>query len=57
MALYPRPPRGTVLNIRIDPALKAELQKLADRDRRPLSSWIKLLLEDAVKAEQPKRGR
>ena len=46
--------RSVVLNIRIDATLKAELQKLADQDRRPLSSWIKLLLEDAVKAEQPK---
>jgi hypothetical protein len=47
---------SVVLNIRIDAALRAELQRLADRDRRPLSSWIKLLLEDAVKDAKGRKG-
>lgn len=47
---------STVLNIRIDAPLKAELRRLADRDRRPLSSWIKLLLEDAVKDAKGVKG-
>ena len=41
--------RSVVLNVRIKPSLKAELDKLAERDQRSLSSWIEAVLSQAVK--------
>jgi predicted transcriptional regulator len=41
--------RSTVLCVRIRPSLKRRLERLADRDRRTLSSWIELLLERTAK--------
>lgn len=34
------------INIRVTEAVKAELQKLADNDRRTLSDFIRLKLEE-----------
>jgi hypothetical protein len=44
-------------SVRLPADLKASLQQLADADRRPLSSYIQLVLEDHVRArsgESPK---
>ena len=40
--------KDTVINIRINSALKAELTKLAEMDRRTLSDFITLHLESLV---------
>jgi hypothetical protein len=37
--------------MRLSPELKAELQRLADADRRSLTNYIEILLEDHVKAK------
>ncbi len=39
---------SVVLNIRINPSLKAAIEKLAERDHRTLSNWIELLLEQQL---------
>jgi predicted transcriptional regulator len=53
--------RSTVLRVRIRPSLKAELDKLAERDQRSLSSWIEAALSETVagrkKREATKRPR
>ena len=38
------------MNLRVRPALKAKLEKLAKEDRRSLSAYLKKLLEDHVKS-------
>ena len=40
--------RNAQLNLRIRPALKAKLEKLAKEDRRTLSAYVENLLEDHV---------
>ena len=42
--------RSAYMNLRVGPALKAKLEKLAKEDRRSLSAYIKKLLEDHVKS-------
>jgi hypothetical protein len=39
--------RSTQMNLRVRPALKTKLEKLAKEDRRTLSAYVKLL-EDHV---------
>jgi hypothetical protein len=41
--------RSAQMNLRVRPALKAKLEKLAKEDRRTLSAYIEKLLEDHVK--------
>jgi hypothetical protein len=36
--------------LRISEELYAQVRKLAERDRRPVVTWIKILIEDAVSA-------
>jgi predicted transcriptional regulator len=36
------------MNLRVKPALKAKLEKLAKEDRRTLSAYVEKLLEDYV---------
>jgi hypothetical protein len=38
------------MNLRVRPALKAKLEKLAKEDRRTLSAYVEKLLEDHVKS-------
>jgi mRNA-degrading endonuclease RelE of RelBE toxin-antitoxin system len=45
--------RITSVNVRISPEMKDELQELADRYRRKLSDYVRLVLEDHL--EQQKR--
>lgn len=40
------------LNFRVEPELKAGLQKLADADRRDLSVYVRMVLEDHVAAKK-----
>ena len=40
--------RNAQLNLRVRPALKAKLEKLAKEDRRTLSAYVEKLLEDHV---------
>ena len=52
--------RSIMLRIRIEPSLKARLEKAAAADRRTLSDRVRLLLERAVadeivKPDKPKR--
>jgi hypothetical protein len=47
-----RPPtvsRIAHINLRVRPALKAKLGKLAEQDRRTLSSYVEIVLEEHVK--------
>ena len=52
--------RNAQLNLRVRPALKATLEKLAKEDRRTLSAYVEKLLEDYVKSVSqvgPEQGR
>ena len=40
------------MNIRIDRIVKEELERLARLDRRPISEYVRLLLEDHVNANR-----
>jgi predicted HicB family RNase H-like nuclease len=40
--------RNAHMNLRVRPALKAKLEKLAKEDRRTLSAYVEKLLEDHV---------
>jgi hypothetical protein len=42
--------RNAQLNLRVRPALKAKIEKLAKQDRRTLSAYVEKLLEDHVKS-------
>jgi predicted DNA-binding protein len=47
--------RNAQLNLRVRPALKAKLEKLAKQDRRTLSAYVENLPEDHIAAlERPK---
>jgi hypothetical protein len=41
--------RSAILNVRLRPALKAEIERWAARDQRTLSNWVELLLEQTAK--------
>ena len=41
--------RNAQLNLRIKPALKAKLDKLAKQERRTLSAYVEKILDDHVK--------
>ena len=55
--------RSAHMNLRVKPALKAKLEKLAKQDRRTLSAYVEKLLEDHVESaleagvEQPKQAK
>ena len=40
--------RNAQLNLRVRPALKAKLEKLAKEDRRTLSAYVEKFLEDHI---------
>jgi hypothetical protein len=55
-----RETRSIALNIRITPAMKTALDKIALREKRTVSNWIYLLLEKAIaeaETEIPKRRK
>ena len=39
------------MSFRLDPDLKAKLQKLADQDRRSLTNYVEVLLEKHISAQ------
>jgi predicted DNA-binding protein len=43
-------------SIRLTPELKAKLKRLAEHDRRSLSSYIVIILEKHVAAQEKKKG-
>jgi predicted HicB family RNase H-like nuclease len=47
--------RTESIRVWVTPELKAAITKLADRDRRSLSTWIEIALERAVEAEKGKK--
>jgi hypothetical protein len=50
--------RNAQLNLRIKPALKAKLEKLAKQDRRTLSAYVERVLDEHVKgALGARKGR
>ena len=44
--------RTTSVNIRMTDELRGELQRLADANKRTLSDYVRLLLEEHVEAEK-----
>jgi predicted transcriptional regulator len=48
--------RTACLNVRVNPELKARLEKLARKDRRSLSALVELLLERAIKPNRMRRS-
>jgi predicted HicB family RNase H-like nuclease len=52
--------RDAHLNLRVRPALKVKLEKLAKQDRRTLSAYVEKILEDRVERVtqvRPVKGR
>jgi hypothetical protein len=49
--------RSTHMNLRVRPALKAKLEKLAKEDRRTLSAYVEKLLEDHVIEQERRRAK
>jgi len=45
------------INLRARPSLKAKLEKLAKQDRRTLSAYVEMLLEDHVTEQQRRQAR
>ena len=41
--------RSAQMNLRVRPALRAKLEKLAKEDRRTLSAYVEKLLEDHIR--------
>ena len=42
--------RSAQMNLRVRPALKAKLERLAKEDRRTLSAYVEKLLEDHIRS-------
>jgi hypothetical protein len=49
--------RSAHMNLRVRPALKAKLEKLAKEDRRTLSAYVEKLLEDHVIEQERRRAK
>jgi hypothetical protein len=45
------------INLRVRPSLKAKLEKLAKQDRRTLSGYVEMLLEDHVTKQERHRAK
>jgi hypothetical protein len=45
------------INLRVRLSLKAKLEKLAKQDRRTLSSYVEMLLEDHVTEQEHRRAK
>lgn len=43
------------LIVRVEPELKAKLQKMADQDRRTLADFVRLQLEKIVETNKTKK--
>ena len=49
--------KDTMLSYRVRKSLKADLQKLADADKRKLSQYIEIVLEEHVAAKKTAQKR
>jgi hypothetical protein len=49
--------RDIVVSCRVAPAIKAELQRRADAERRKLADYVRMLLEDHVAGEPPRKPK
>jgi hypothetical protein len=49
--------RNAQLNLRIRPALKAKLEKLAKQDRRTLSAYVEKVLDEHVESASSRKKR
>jgi hypothetical protein len=49
--------RNAQLNLRVRPALKTKLERLAKEDRRTLSAYVEKLLEDHVSGASQKGAK
>jgi hypothetical protein len=49
--------RNAQLNLRITPALKAKLEKLAKQDRRTLSAFVEKVLDEHVESASSREKR
>jgi hypothetical protein len=47
--------KGKRITIRVSPELYEAIEKLAKRDRRTISGWLKIVAEDAVAAGGTKK--
>lgn len=45
--------KTAAISLKVTPSLKAALDRLAARDRRPLSPYIEMVLDAHVRAHQP----
>jgi predicted DNA-binding protein len=45
------------LSIRITPELKAEIEKLAKADKRPVASYVEIVLQAHVEAQRKTRAK
>jgi predicted transcriptional regulator len=45
------------MSIRLDPELDAELRRLAELDRRPVSAYVALVLKDHVEAQAKAKAK
>ncbi len=44
--------KSEAIFIRMTPALKEKLQKLADKDKRTLSDYVRVVLEDHIAKQE-----
>jgi predicted transcriptional regulator len=49
-------PKTANLKIRVEPALRAALEQVAETDRRPLAQLIRVALEDFAAARREQQG-
>jgi hypothetical protein len=52
--------RSAAIGFRVRPSVKAELERLAKAERRPLSNYLEVLVEEHVEAkrqEAKKKGK
>jgi mRNA-degrading endonuclease RelE of RelBE toxin-antitoxin system len=49
--------KTAAVNLRMTEELRAKLQRLADENRRQLSDYIRLVLEDHANADEERRAR
>jgi hypothetical protein len=49
--------KTAALSIRIEPALKAALEQLAEADKRSLASYVEIVLQEHVDGTGRKRGK
>ena len=49
--------RSDAISVRVSRETKAELQRIADAERRTLSQLVAIIIDDFLKAQAEKKGR